>query len=78
MADRQIGNHAGLPIRTANQNGGATASQGFKDADLLDVDAMRTRLAAIDGATYTTARLNQMSFNDMVYAIRVADNPTTF
>lgn len=78
MADRQLGNHAGLPIKSSTQNGGgATATESFKDADLLDVNAMRARLTAIDGATYTATRLNQMSYNDMVYAIRLLDHPTT-
>lgn len=78
MADRQIGNHAGLPVKSSTQNGGGgTATQSFKDTDILDVDAMRTRLAAINAGVYTTARLNQMSVNDMVFAIRTADNPTT-
>ena len=62
---------------TPNLSGGTSAQTGFFDADLLDIDAMRTRLAAIDGTYYTAARLNQMSYNDMMYAIRLADNPET-
>jgi hypothetical protein len=38
------------------------------------ISAKRTRLAAINGAYYTTARLNQMSENDMDLAIRLADD----
>ena len=77
MADRQVGNHAGVTVRSIRQSGGASASDGFDDADMLDLAAMRTRLAAINGAVYTAARLNTMSVNDMIYALRVADNPTT-
>ena len=33
-------------------------------------DTMRTRLAALNGAYYTAARLNNMTRNDMVYALR--------
>lgn len=78
MASKQIGNVHGLPVRSAVQHGGgASESQAFFDADLADIGAMRARLTAIDGATYTAERLNQMSTNDMVFAIRTADNPTT-
>jgi len=38
---------------------------------------MRTRLAAIDSGFYTTARLNTMTRNDMVYAVRVNDYAST-
>lgn len=40
-------------------------------ADLEDVDSMQTRLTTLG---YTDAQINQMTLNDMVYAIRVADN----
>lgn len=42
-------------------------------ASIASVAALRTRLAAINGAYYTTARLNEMTKNDMVYAVRLAD-----
>jgi hypothetical protein len=42
-------------------------------ANFTSVSAARTRLAAIDGTYYTSARLDQMTLNDMVYAIRTAD-----
>ena len=40
------------------------------------VTAMRTRLAAI-GGVYTTAELDRMTTNDMVYALRMNDDKTT-
>lgn len=39
-----------------------------------NITAMRTRLAAIDGAYYTSARLDAMTTNDMIYAIRLTDD----
>lgn len=42
-------------------------------ANFFSIGALRTRLAAFNGAYYTSARLDQMSDNDMVYALRVAD-----
>lgn len=61
----------------------ATADHGGTDVDLATPlnytshDAMRTRLAAISGTYYTTARLDQLSTNDMVYALRMHDDATS-
>ncbi len=41
------------------------------------VTALRTRLAAISGTTYTSAVLDQMTVNDMVFAVRMNDDKTT-
>lgn len=58
-----------------NANGGFADGSGF-DIDAVDtIDAARARLTAINGTIYTAARLNQMTFNDMLYAIRVNDYP---
>lgn len=43
------------------------------DANFKDISAMRTRLAAISGTTFTAARLEAMTKNDMVYALRAND-----
>lgn len=51
------------------------ASTPFNDPDMISVAAMRTRLAAIDGAYYTSAKLDSLTTNDMMYALRVHDNP---
>ena len=48
----------------------------FTDTDLATIAAMRARLGAIDGTYYTSDRLDSLTYNDMVYAIRLADNPT--
>lgn len=86
MADRQIGNIHGVAAKSigsgqekTNQTGDSdgNVATAYKDADLLDVDAMRARLAVIDAAYYTSARLNTMTYNDMMYAIRLADAPGT-
>lgn len=41
------------------------------------VTAMRTRLAAANGTYYTSAKLDQMTTNDMIYALRMIDDKTT-
>lgn len=86
MADQQVGNAAGVTAVDAgggtnktNVNGGGTDAPqgGFWDTDLVSIATLRARLAAIDAGFYTAARLNSMSKNDMVYAVRVADAPST-
>lgn len=86
MADQQIGNQNGWAAASigngttnkTNLNGGVGAPDLGLDNDNTDnISTMRTRLAAIDGTFYTAARMNTMTFNDMKYAIRIADNPTT-
>lgn len=41
------------------------------------VNSLRTRLAAANGTYYTTARLDSLTLNDMVYAVRMIDDRTT-
>ena len=92
MADQQLGNlighanaNAGSGVNRSNVNGagaadaanGADPQIGSFDTDVKDISAMRTRLAAIDAGFYTAARLNSMLVNDMIYAIRLNDNPGT-
>lgn len=58
-----------------NLNGGFGVRRGL-DLDNTDtVDAMRARLAAINATTYSADQLDKMTYNDMVYAIRVNDAP---
>lgn len=65
--------------------GGATASGDYisKTADIsditlpgnyLDIAAMDARLTAINAGVYTQARLNSMTVNDKLYAIRLNDD----
>lgn len=84
MADQQVGNqhglatvHVGATGVASNLSGTATANIGFEEDNMDTIGAMRTRLAAIDGTYYTEARLNNMSYNDLIYAIRVNDHPST-
>lgn len=43
-------------------------------ANYDSIAAMRTRLAAINGAYYTAAMLDVMTMNDMQFAIRTNDD----
>lgn len=84
MANQRVGNSRGVAAlndvngtQRSNTNGSTTASGEHQDADYNDITALRTRLAAIDAAFYTAARLNTMTYNDMVYAVRRNDSPAT-
>jgi len=73
----QIGNEANVAQSSqaavtgpSNINGGDEVIQGFNSNNFNQLQAMRTRLAALN-AYYTTAVLNSMTFNDMVYALRL-------
>lgn len=86
MANQQVGNihgvaavAAGSGTEKTNLTGDSDGNPqtGYADADLLTIQAMKDRLAVIDPGFYTADRLNTMTVNDMKYAIRVNDNPTT-
>lgn len=61
----------------------AVADAGGSDTDLVtplnytSVTAMRARLTAISAVTYPTRILDGMTVNDMVFALRTEDDPTT-
>jgi hypothetical protein len=54
--------------------GAPTATVLTNVANYQDVAAMRTRLGTINGTYYTSARLDSMTRNDMLYAIRLNDD----
>lgn len=72
MVDSDLGELAGFvdKRRAKGQLGTSLATAANYDS----VAAMRTRLAAFNGAYYTAARLNSMTENDLVYAVRLADD----
>lgn len=82
MADHQIGNPHGVTIAGiggVNNKTNITGNTGTNpqvppDYDDLDgIGAMRARLTAINAVTYSAAQLNKMTYNDLVYAIRLND-----
>lgn len=75
MADAQVESVFGVTIKGRAQ-GTNTASFGTP-ANYGSISAMKTRLAAANGTYYTAARLNQMTFNDLVYALRETDDAGT-
>lgn len=61
----------------------AVADQGGSGSNLanasnyVSVTSMRTRLATVNAGYYTAAKLDQMTVNDMVFALRSVDDATT-
>lgn len=87
MADQQIGNqpgvaavHTGSGTQRSNMTGSNTGpGNGWDDTTANDdsIATMKARLTAINAGYYTAARLNTMTPNDLLYALRQADFPST-
>lgn len=73
MADAQIGS-IDLGFTFRNETQGSNAALVATPANYASVSAMKTRLAAINGTSYTTARMNTMTVNDLAYALRLNDD----
>lgn len=57
---------------------GQTSSNLTTPANLQSIATLRARLTAISGTTYTAARLDAMTKNDMCYAVRLNDEAAGF
>lgn len=55
----------------SNQNGGVSPSEGLSSPDFNTIQSMKDKLASLEAGTYTTARLNTMTENDLKYALRL-------
>lgn len=63
--------------RKAAPDAGGSDSDLATPANYGSINSMRTRLAAANGAYYTAVRLDEMTVNDMVYALRTIDDTTS-
>jgi hypothetical protein len=52
--------------------GGTGASVLAESANMTSVSALKSRLTALSATSYTAARMNSMTVNDLIYALRVA------
>jgi hypothetical protein len=60
----------------SNLNGGSTPGEGFSlGGEATTIDRLRTRLNAISATTYSSAELDKMTENDMIYALRLYEAP---
>lgn len=79
MANIQVG---GIDLNFTNSlravaDQGGSGSQLGNASNYVSITAMRTRLAAANGTYYTAARMDQLTANDMIYALRSIDDKTT-
>lgn len=76
MADSQIGS-VDLALTFRNETQGTNAALVATPANYASVSALKARLTAINSTSYTTARMNQMTVNDLIYAVRLNDDPAS-
>jgi hypothetical protein len=76
MANYDVDSNQGIvdKRKLAKHTAASVAPNLATPANYTSINALRTRLAAANGAYYTTARLDQMSENDMIYALRTIDD----
>jgi hypothetical protein len=72
VPDLDIGNGNNGFVDKRQGRGQTGAPVQAEQANFASISTMKTRLAALAAGSYTTARLNTMSDNDLVYALRVA------
>ena len=60
-----------------NFNGGPTIDKGFEMEDTDTLWEMDERLFAISSTSYSRARLNNMNYNDKLYALRIHDRSSS-
>ena len=77
MADAQVRNLLGTADKRNGRANSSTSIGSTPHANLKDVASMKARLTAINATTYTPERLNTMTYNDLIYAIRLNDEPTS-
>lgn len=69
MADLDINPELGVVDKRRGR--GITSTELHADINnMTSVSAMRTRLTALNAGYYTTAKLNNMTVNDMVFALK--------
>jgi hypothetical protein len=60
----------------SNLNGGSTPGEGFNlGGEATTIDRLRNRLGSISATTYSSAELDKMTENDMIYALRLYEAP---
>ena len=82
MANHQVGATATDTCIVDRRHGlagsaGNAASQLSTPGNYVGINAMRARLTAINAVSFTAARLDAMTTNDMEYALRLNDDPTS-
>jgi len=81
MAQHQVGSvdADGFTNKQRATAGSVAKSNGNlgTPANYDNMTAIDARLTAISSTTFTQSRLDSMTLNDKIYALRVQDDPTT-
>ena len=73
MADFTIGTTPNDHFVDKRRGRGTSSSNTVAElANMTSVSALKARLTALAPSSYTTARMNTMTVNDLIYALRVA------
>lgn len=59
----------------SNTNGGVSAMRGFRLEGAFTLGDIRDRLNEINPTYYTSTRMDQLTYNDLIYALRLAEAP---
>jgi hypothetical protein len=73
MAQNETENPLGFNDKRRGTRAGQATSVVSNVTNLADVAALRARLTAAAAASYPASRLDKMTKNDMVYAVRLID-----
>lgn len=71
MPTNQVGNSLGVVDKRHNPNSATSPISSTAHNAMKDQAALDTQLTALNGTYYTAARLQTMSLNDKIYALRV-------
>lgn len=72
MADLDVRSIYGIQDKRKGRGIDKTANTPLAEvANMKDVNSLRARLTALSATKYTTARLDSMTVNDMIYALRL-------
>lgn len=76
MADLNLGGFNSFPafVDKRRHRGATGADVIGTPANYATISAAKTRLNAVSATSYTAARMNTMTKNDLVYALRLADD----
>lgn len=74
MADIDTENIFGIVDKRRNAKGQNTFQALSTPANYTDVASLKARLTAISATTFTPARLNSMTKNDLLFAVRSMDD----
>lgn len=72
MADLDINNEFGMVDKRIGRGNTATTNILAEVANMDSIADIKARLTAINGTSYTAARMATMTKNDLLYALRVA------